>query len=326
MAEILDVSGYSTDLIKERTVAILGYGNQGRSHALNLRDSGVEVKVGQRPGARFDLAQEEGFMPTSLSEAAKCADVVVLGLPDQSAADLYEAEIAANLRSDAAVLFIHGFNVVFDAIQIARNHDVIMVSPKAAGYAVRQNFVAQLGTPMLVSVEQDESHHALDLTLSYALALGSRDQPIFKTTFREETLSDLFGEQAVLCGGIPALIHQAFETLVRRGIDPKIAYFECLYESKIIVDLIFQRGIAGMRQGISGTAAFGGLLAEFALTDAGLPEVLEKLFDRIESGQFAEEWLADARAGSRRFKTLMTEEAGHQIESVDQQLRMLMKR
>lgn len=326
MAEILDVSGQSTDLIKQCTVAILGYGNQGRSHALNLRDSGVKVKVGQRPGVRFDLALEEGFMPMSLTDAASDSDVIVLGLPDQAAADLFKTEIAARLRADSTILFIHGFNVVFDVIEIAKSHDVIMVSPKAAGYAVRQNYVAQLGTPMLVGVERDVSLQALPLALSYALALGSRDQPIFKTTFREETLSDLFGEQAVLCGGIPALIHQAFETLVRRGIDPRIAYFECLYESKIIVDLIFQRGIAGMRQGISGTAAYGGLLAESALTAAGLPQVFDDLFDRIESGQFAQEWLADARSGSKRFKALMSEEARHEIEAVDQQLRDLMNR
>lgn len=303
-------------------VAVVGYGNQGRAHALNLRDQGVPVVVGQRPGAGWDRAGEDGFAPMPLGEAVAAADVVMLSLPDVAMGEIVPAHVLPAAREGQTFLFAHGFAVVYGLVAFPAGVDVALVSPKGAGYGIRQLFAEGKGVPALIGVHQDATGSALERAVGYAEGIGcGRSGLLIETSFRHETETDLFGEQAVLCGGIPALLHAAFETLVAKGYPPELAYFECLHETKLIVDLIVARGIAGMRAGISDTAAWGGMVTGESVI--ARPAV-EAILDRIQSGDFAREWIAEVRSGKPEFTRLAAAEAAHPVEPIGQELRQKM--
>lgn len=320
MARAVDLGTIDPRLILPARVAILGYGNQGHAHALNLRDQGVEVVVGARPGRSWDRAVADGFAPVSLAQAAT-ADFVMLSLPDQHIPRLYREEIAESLRPGSILLFAHGFNVVFDLIELPPDVDVAMVSPKGAGYGVRADFLAGPGRPALVAVAQDVSGQALGRALAYAWGIGCARRLILETTFREETVTDLFGEQAVLCGGIPSLIQSAVATLVEAGYSPEVAYLECLHETKLIVDLIVAKGIAGMRESISDTAAYGGLVIGPRLIDDEMRTKLRGVLQEIESGQFARQWVSEIDSGGADYQRRRDAEAQDGSEPVGAEMR-----
>jgi ketol-acid reductoisomerase len=308
-------------------VAVVGYGSQGHAHALNLHDSGVEVEVGLRPGSDSRQAAEDaGLAVASVAEAVRGARVVSLLLPDQVQPAVYEAEVAPNLEPGAAVLFAHGFNVHYGRIAPPAEHDVIMVAPKGPGHIVRRLFTEGYGTPALVAVAQDASGGALDLALGYAAGIGATRAGVIETTFMEETESDLFGEQAVLCGGVTELIRLGFETLVEAGYQPEIAYYECLHELKLIVDLMWEGGLAGMRFSISDTAEFGDYTRGRRVIDEHVRDEMKAILEDIRSGAFAREWIADMDAGEARLKAMRAEAAATQLEKVGKELRSLMHR
>ncbi len=307
-------------------VAILGYGNQGHAHALNLRDSGVEPVVGtRRGGTGWHEAVRAGFESVSVAEATARADVVVMMLPDEVQGDVFREEVAPALRPGATIVFPHGFAVAFGVVEPPPGHDVVLVAPKAQGHYVRRRFLEGGGVPCLVAVEQDASGRALEVALSYASLIGCLRAGAIETTFREEAVTDLFGEQAVLCGGVPALVRAAFDTLVTRGYAPEIAYLECLHELKIITDLMVEGGIADMRRRISRTAAWGSFGAGEAVVDENTRRRLAGLLDAIESGEFARGWLDEAAAGAPRLAARIREEAAHAVERAGRRVRALMQ-
>jgi ketol-acid reductoisomerase len=275
-------------LLGER-IAVLGFGNQGSAHAMNLRDSGLSVIVGQRPGSRFDQATAAGFTVTPLAEACRGARLVILALPDESAAELYEIEIAPALQPGQAIGFIHGFNIHYDRIKATGSLDVILVAPKGAGYMVRQTYVDGAGLPCMVAIHQDASGNARAVTTAWATGLHAAIPCMIETTFREETETDLFGEQSAVVGGVCTLMRTAFDTLVEAGYDPEHAYFECVHEVKFVVDLIHKHGFQGMFRHISATAAYGGLTREPQLERA-LKPAMENILQAIRDGSFAAEW------------------------------------
>ncbi|HXF98677.1 MAG TPA: ketol-acid reductoisomerase [Gaiellaceae bacterium] len=308
-------------------VAIIGYGSQGHAHALTLHDSGVEVEVGLRPGSRSRAAAEEaGLRVATVAEAARGAQVVSLLLPDQVQPAVYEQEIAPNLAPGAALLFAHGFNVHYGRIAPPPGHDVIMVAPKGPGHIVRRLFEEGFGTPALVAVAQDASGRALELALAYGAAIGAARAGMIETTFAEETETDLFGEQAVLCGGVSELIRAGFETLVEAGYRPEVAYYECLHELKLIVDLIWEGGLTGMRFSVSDTAEYGDLTRGPRVIDAHVRETMRGLLEEIRSGAFAREWIAEMEAGEPRLAELREQARGQLLERVGAELRALMRR
>jgi ketol-acid reductoisomerase len=308
-------------------VAVVGYGSQGHAHALNLHDSGVEVEVGLREGSGSQRSAEDaGLAVATVADAVRGAQVVSLLLPDQVQPDVYEADVAPNLEPGAAVLFAHGFNVHYGRIAPPDDHDVIMVAPKGPGHIVRRLFTEGYGTPALVAVAQDASGRALDLALAYAAGIGATRAGVIETTFVEETESDLFGEQAVLCGGVTELIRLGFETLVEAGYQPEIAYYECLHELKLIVDLIYEGGLAGMRYSISDTAEFGDLTRGPRVIDDHVRENMRRLLSDIREGTFASEWIGEMKAGEPHLKKLRSEAADQRIETVGKELRGLMHR
>jgi len=305
-------------------VAVIGYGSQGHAHALNLRDSGIEVEVGLRAGsASGDAAEEAGVTVSTVGQATKGAQVVAILVPDHVQKGVYEQEIEPNLEPDAALLFAHGLNVHFGRIVPAAGHDVVMVAPKAPGHRVRELYESGAGTPGLVAVHQDASGHALELALAYGTAIGCGRVGLLETTFAEETESDLFGEQAVLCGGVTALVKAGFETLVEAGYQPEIAYYECLNELKLIVDLIYEGGFEYMRYSISDVAEYGDLTRGPLVVDERVKETMRTLLDEIRSGAFARELFADDEAGRPRFEELRRQNAGGQLEQVGSELRAL---
>jgi ketol-acid reductoisomerase len=305
-------------------VAVIGYGSQGHAHALNLRDSGIEVEVGLRAGsASGDTAEESGLTVSTVGEATKGAQVVAILVPDHVQKGVYEQEIEPNLEPDAALLFAHGLNVHFGRIVPAAGHDVVMVAPKAPGHRVRELYESGAGTPGLVAVHQNASGHALELALAYGTAIGCGRVGLLETTFAEETESDLFGEQAVLCGGATALIKAGFETLVEAGYQPEIAYYECLNELKLIVDLIYEGGFEYMRYSISDVAEYGDLTRGPRVVDEHVKETMRTILDEIRSGAFARELFADDEAGRPRFEELRRKNAGGQLEQVGSELRAL---
>lgn len=311
--------------IASRTVAILGYGSQGHAHALNLRDSGVNVVVGLRDGSSsVAKAQEEGFTVLSLSEAAAEADAVMMLLPDTEQADIYEQHVAPNLQPGNALLFAHGFNIRFDCIVPPDDIDVVMVAPKGPGHLVRRVFTEGGGVPCLIAISQDATGNARPFVLAYASAIGGGRGGILETTFTEECETDLFGEQVVLCGGLTSLVKAAFEILTDAGYQPEIAYFECLHELKLIVDLMYEQGITGMRYSISDTAEYGDLTRGPRVVDDAVRAKMKTILDEIQSGSFAEEWIAESRSGRKNFHAL--ESAGHEhpIEVVGEKLRGMM--
>ncbi len=311
--------------IADRKVAILGYGSQGHAHALNLRDSGVDVRVGLRDGSSSKAkAEEAGLKVLSMADAAAEADVIMFLLPDTEQRAAYEEHVEPSLKDGDAVFFAHGFNIRFGEIKPPANVDVAMVAPKGPGHLVRRTYVEGGGVPCLIAVEQDASGGARDLALAYADAIGGTRAGVLETTFTEETETDLFGEQVVLCGGLTSLVQAGFETLVEAGYQPESAYFECLHEVKLIVDLMYEQGIAGMRYSISDTAKYGDITrGPRIVTDATKAE-MKKILDEIQSGEFAEEWIAETRSGRENYTRLLEEGAEHQIEQVGGELRGMM--
>ena len=313
----------NVDLLSGK-VAVLGYGSQGHAHALNLHDSGVEVEVGLRAGSpSWERAEEAGLSVATVAEAVRGAQLVAVLVPDHLQKEVYEREIEPNLEPDAAILFAHGLNVHFGRIAPAAGHDVLMVAPKAPGHRVRELFESGAGTPGLVAVHQDASGRALDVALAYGTAIGCGRVGLLETTFAEETESDLFGEQAVLCGGVTALIKAGFETLVEAGYQPEIAYYECLNELKLIVDLIYEGGFEYMRHSISDVAEYGDLSRGPRVVDERVKATMQELLEEIRSGAFARELFADDEAGRPRFEELRRNAAGGRLEQVGAQLRAL---
>jgi ketol-acid reductoisomerase len=308
-------------------VAVIGYGSQGHAHALNLHDSGVEVEVGLREGSSSRQAAEEaGLTVGTVAEVVRGARIVSILLPDQVQPAVYEAEVGPNLEEGAALLFAHGFNVHYGRIAPPAGRDVIMVAPKGPGHIVRRIYTEGYGTPALVAVAQDASGHALELALAYGAGIGAGRAGMIETTFMEETESDLFGEQAVLCGGVTELVRLGFETLVEAGYQPEIAYYECLHELKLIVDLIYEGGLAGMRFSISDTAEYGDLTRGPKVIDEHVRENMRKLLSDIREGSFAQEWIEQMNTGEPRLKELRGKAADERIERVGQELRALMHR
>jgi len=308
-------------------VAVIGYGSQGHAHALNLRDSGVDVEVGLREGSpSWTRAEEDGLTVRTVPEAVDGAQLVALLLPDQVQPSVWREGVEPNLAPAAAVLFAHGFNVHYGRIAPALGHDVIMVAPKGPGHIVRRIFEQGYGTPALVAVAQDASGGALDLALAYAHGIGATRAGVIETTFLEETETDLFGEQAVLCGGVTELVRLGFETLVEAGYQPEIAYYECLHELKLIVDLMYEGGLAGMRFSISDTAEFGDLTRGPQVVDDHVRENMRRLLADIREGGFAREWIAEMEAGEPRLRELRRRAADERIETVGTELRALMHR
>jgi ketol-acid reductoisomerase len=309
------------------TVAVVGYGSQGHAHALNLRDSGVRVVVGLREGsASWPQAEEAGLQVKPIAEAVRGAQLVSLLLPDQVQPAVYEGDVAPNLAPDAAILFAHGFNVLYGRIAPAPGHDVIMVAPKGPGHVVRRLFTEGFGTPALIAVEQDASGRARDLALAYAVGIGAGRAGILETTFREETETDLFGEQAVLCGGTTELIRAGFETLVAAGYQPEVAFYECLHELKLIVDLIWEGGLQHMRWSISDTAEFGDYVSGPRVIDSHVRAKMQDVLDDIRSGEFAKLWIAEMDSGEAGLRGHRAEAANQLIEQVGEELRSLMRR
>jgi ketol-acid reductoisomerase len=307
-------------------VAVVGYGSQGHAHALNLRDSGVDVQVGLRDGSSSkDAAEEAGLEVRSIPEAVSGAQVVALLLPDHVQKQVWDQYIAESLAPGAAVLFAHGLNIHFGRIAPPDAHDVIMVAPKAPGHRVRELYVSGAGTPGLVAVHRDASGNALDLALAYGVGIGCARVGLLETTFAEETESDLFGEQAVLCGGVPALVQAGFDVLVEAGYQPEIAYYECLNELKLIVDLLYQGGYEYMRYSVSDVAEYGDLSRGPRVVDDGVRQRLRDILGEIQSGAFAEELFADDEAGRPRFAELRKagEQRAAEIERVGKELRTL---
>ncbi len=312
-------------IIQSRKVAIIGYGSQGHAHANNLKDSGVEVIVGLRKGSSsWAKAETAGLAVAEIAEAVSAADVVMILAPDEHQARLYREEIAPNLKSDAALAFAHGFNIHFQQIEPAASNDVIMIAPKGPGHLVRSTFTEGGGVPSLIAVYQDATGRAKDIALSYASANGGGRAGIIETNFREETETDLFGEQAVLCGGATALVQAGFETLVEAGYAPEMAYFECLHELKLIVDLMYEGGIANMRYSISNTAEYGDLTrGPRVITDETRAE-MRRILTEIQTGEFAREFILENQAGAATLKAKRRIGEAHPIEEVGGRLRSMM--
>ncbi|MFO1242866.1 MAG: ketol-acid reductoisomerase [Rickettsiales bacterium] len=314
------------NLIKSKKVAIIGYGSQGHAHAANLKDSGVKnIKIGLKFGSKsIDKAKKAGFDVVTPEEAAKWADVVMILVPDELQADLYNNDLKDNLKQGAALAFAHGFNIHFKLIEARPDLDVYMIAPKGPGHTVRGEYQKGGGVPCLVAVHQDASGNALDIALSYASAVGGGRSGIIETTFKEECETDLFGEQAVLCGGISHLIQAGFETLVEAGYAPEMAYFECLHETKLIVDLIYEGGLANMRYSVSNTAEYGDYKTGPRVVTEETKKEMKRVLQDIQSGRFARDWMLENKAGAPSFKATRAMQAAHPIEEIGEKLRAMM--
>jgi ketol-acid reductoisomerase len=314
------------NLIKGKKVLVVGYGSQGHAHAMNLRDSGVkDVRVALRPGsASAKKAQAAKFQVMSPAEGAKWADVVMVLTPDELQAKLYADDLKANMRPDTALAFAHGFNIHFKLIEPRADMDVFMIAPKGPGHTVRSEYVRGGGVPCLVAVEQNPSANALEIALSYASAIGGGRAGVIETTFKEECETDLFGEQCVLCGGLTALIMAGYETLVEAGYAPEMAYFECLHEVKLIVDLMYEGGIANMRYSISNTAEYGDYTRGPRVISPAVKAEMKSILDDIQSGRFARDWVLENAAGQASFKAMRKRGAEHDVEKVGAKLRAMM--
>ena len=313
------------DILHNKKIAVLGYGSQGHAHANNLKDSGLDVVVGLRQGSNsIKKAEQAGLSVASIADAVAQADIVMVLLPDENQASIYDAEIKDNLKQGAALAFAHGLNIHFDYIKPRADIDVFMTAPKGPGHLVRSTYEAGGGVPCLVAVDQDSSGKALELAIAYASAVGGGRAGIIETTFKDETETDLFGEQAVLCGGTTALVQAGFETLVEAGYPAEMAYFECLHELKLIVDLMYEGGIANMRYSISNTAEFGDLTRGPRVVNEQTKAEMKKILDEIQSGQFVKEFMEDNAQGGKVFPELRAKAADHQIEEVGAKLRGMM--
>jgi len=319
---------YDKDLrrgtLKGEKVCIIGYGSQGHAHANNLRESGINVTVAEIKGANWDKAVNAGFKVFTASEAAKNADVIMMLVPDEYAADIYKAEVAPNIKKGIYIGFAHGFNIHFGQIVPPKEVNVFMVAPKGPGHLVRSEYTKGSGIPCLVAVHQDPSRNTKAVALAYASAIGGGRAGIIETTFREETETDLFGEQVVLCGGLTSLILAGYETLIEAGYAPEMAYFECLHEVKLIVDLIYEGGISNMRYSISNTAQYGDLTRGPRIINAEVRKEMKKILDEIQSGKFAREWILECKANKPVFNALTKKGEEHLIEKVGARLRAMM--
>ncbi|PID02664.1 ketol-acid reductoisomerase [Sporosarcina sp. P2] len=311
-------------LLEGKTIAIIGYGSQGHAHARNLRDSGFNVVVGVRAGKSFDQAKADGLETLSVKEASEKADLIMILLPDENQKAIYDAEIEPALAKGKSLVFAHGFNVHFGEIKPPADVDVFLVAPKGPGHLVRRTFDAGGGVPALFAVYQDVSGQAKDVALAYAKGIGSARGGVLETTFEEETVTDLFGEQAVLCGGLTSLVKAGFETLVEAGYQPELAYFETLHETKLIVDLMYEGGMAGMRYSVSDTAEWGDFVSGPRVIDADTKARMKDILTDIQSGKFAKEWIEENKNGRPQFNAIEEAEAKHQIEEVGQKLRSMM--
>ncbi len=312
-------------LVSARRVAVFGYGSQGHAHALNLRDSGVEVRVALHPGSRSKArAEADGLEVLGGADAAAWADVVMLLTPDTTQAGIYQEQVAPNLVAGNTLMFAHGFNIRFETIRPPEDVDVSLIAPKAPGHRVRELFLEGGGTPALVAVEQDATGNALAFALSYARAVGLTRAGVIETTFAEETETDLFGEQSVLCGGVSELVKAGFETLVDAGYQPEIAYFECLHELKLIVDLMYRGGLNYMRYSVSDTAEHGDYHGGRRIVTPETRKAMERLLEDVRSGAYAREWIEEDRAGRPRFMERRRQEQSHPIETVGAELRRMM--
>src|SRR3954471_3735 len=309
-------------LLEGKTVAILGYGSQGHAHALNLKDSGVNVVVGLRADSEsVAKAQGDGLTVDTIADAASKGDVVMILLPDEKQGEIWESEIKDGIAPGNLLRLAHGFWIHFGQIEPGPEVDVAMVAPKGPGHLVRRQFTEGKGVPGLVAVHQDSSGTARDLALAYARGIGCTRGGVIETTFKDETETDLFGEQSVLCGGVTELVRAGYETLTEAGYDPRLAYFECLHELKLIVDLMYEKGITGMRYSISNTAEYGDLTRGKRVIGEPTREAMKKILSEIQSGEFAKEWIAENRAGQENFQRMREEGKNHQVEVVGKELR-----
>lgn len=312
------------EVLAGKTVAVVGYGSQGHAQAQNLRDSGVHVVVGVRPGKSFEVAKADGFEVMSVSEAVRTADVVQVLLPDEEQAKVYQDEVEKNLREGQMLLFSHGFNIHFGQIQPPNYVDVAMVAPKSPGHLVRRVFQEGNGVPALVAVHQNATGKAFDVALAYAKGIGCTRAGVIETSFQEETETDLFGEQAVLCGGVTALVKAGFETLTESGYRPEIAYFECLHELKLIVDLMYEGGLTNMRHSISDTAEFGDYVTGSRIVTEETKKEMKRVLAEIQQGEFAKKWILENQAGRPTYNAMKKAEQNHQLEKVGAELREMM--
>ncbi len=325
MAKIFKDADVTLDALKGKVINIVGYGNQGEAHALNLRDSGLKVTVSELPNtSAWERAKQAGFEVLETKEGVRSADVIMFLAPDTLQPAIWQSEISPFIKDGSALGFAHGFNIHFNQIKPPKTIDVFMVAPKGPGRLVRRMYEEGKGVPSLVAVEQDATGSAWDIALAYAKGIGSTRVGVIQTTFKEETETDLFGEQVVLCGGATALIKAAWETLVEAGYQPEVAYFECLHELKLIVDLIYEGGIAYMRRSISDTAEYGDMTrGPRIITDATRKE-MKKILEEIQTGEFAKEWILEGKAGAPKFNALRKIESAHPLEKVGEEMRKLM--
>ena len=312
-------------LLDGKTVAVLGYGSQGHAHSLNLKDSGVDVVVGLRPESpSVEQARSNGLEVTDVADAASRGDIVMVLLPDERHGQIWQEQIRDGIAPGKALFFGHGFSVHYAEVEPPPEVDVALVAPKGPGHLVRRQFLEGSGVPGLVAVHQDASGGALQLALAYARGIGCTRGGVIETTFKDETETDLFGEQAVLCGGVSELVQAGYETLVDAGYDPKLAYFECLHELKLIVDLMYEKGLSGMRYSVSNTAEYGDYTRGKRIISDATRQAMKDVLGEIQSGAFAREWIAENRAGQENFRRMREEQANHQIEREGKQLRSMM--
>lgn len=324
MAKLYHQEDCDLNLLNGKTIAIIGYGSQGHAHALNAKESGCDVIIGLYEGSKsWKRAEEQGFKVYTSAEAAKKADIIMILINDELQAKLYKESIEPNLEPGNMLMFAHGFNIHFNQIVPPKDVDVTMIAPKAPGHTVRSEYQAGKGTPCLIAVEQDATGQAKDIALAYALAIGGARAGVLETTFRTETETDLFGEQAVLCGGVCALMQAGFETLVEAGYDPRNAYFECIHEMKLIVDLIYAGGFKEMRYSISNTAEFGDYETGKRLVTDETKKEMKKILDEIQDGTFASKFITEANNGWAHFKAKREMEANHQLEQVGEKIRSM---
>jgi ketol-acid reductoisomerase len=313
------------DLLNGKTVAILGYGSQGHAHSLNLKDSGVDVVVGLRPDSKsVEQARSNGLEVTDVAEAASRGDIVMVLLPDEKHGQIWQEQVRDGIAPGKALFFGHGFSIHYGEVEPPPEVDVALVAPKGPGHLVRRQFLEGSGVPGLVAVDQDSSGDTLQLALAYAKGIGCTRGGVIETTFKDETETDLFGEQAVLCGGVTELVQAGYETLVDAGYDPKLAYFECLHELKLIVDLMYEKGLSGMRFSVSNTAEYGDYTRGKRIISDATRQAMKDVLGEIQSGAFAREWIAENRAGQENFRRMRAEQANHQIEREGRELRSMM--
>lgn len=324
MAKMYYEQDADLSLLHGKTVAVIGYGSQGHAQAQNLRDSGVNVIIGLRKGKSWEKAEQDGFQVFEVEEAAKRAQVVQILLPDEAQAKVYKEQVEPHLNPGDALVFSHGFNIHFNQIVPPAHVDVILVAPKSPGHLVRRVYQEGFGVPALIAVHQDATGHAHALALAYCKGIGSTKAGVIETTFKEETETDLFGEQAVLCGGVSALIKSGFETLVEAGYQPEVAYFECLHELKLIVDLMYEQGLAGMRYSVSDTAEYGDYVSGKRVIAEASRQAMKEILQEVQDGTFAKRWIEENQSGRQEFEKMRQQEREHEIEKVGAKLREMM--